>query len=55
MKKLADFINKPQKRPMMPMVPIDLKDNEASKRLIKHTAERVIKEHKQELVQLAYK
>lgn len=55
MKKLADFIGKQYSRPAVPMVVINLKDDEASRRLIKHAAQRVIKEHKQELIQLAYK
>lgn len=55
MKKLADFIQKSEQRPNVPMVKITLEDNPASKRLIQHTAKRVIQQHKQELQQLAYK
>lgn len=42
-------------RPNVPIVRMDLSDNEATKRLITHATKRVIQQHKQELEKLAYR
>lgn len=46
----------PQKnRPHTPIVPMNLSDNEATRRLVAHATKRVIKTHKEELQKLAYR
>lgn len=56
MKKLSDFTqNLHYQRPIVKVVPMDLSDHEAAKRLVTHAARRVIKQHRRELEQLAYK
>ncbi|MBF7696203.1 hypothetical protein [Acinetobacter rathckeae] len=37
------------------VVPIDFQDNEATKRMVMHSAKRVIQQHKEEIQALAYK
>lgn len=37
------------------VVPIDFQDNEATRRLVMHSARRVISQHKDEIQELAYK
>ncbi|WP_416334346.1 hypothetical protein [Acinetobacter guillouiae] len=39
----------------MNVVAIDFKDDEATKRLVMHSARRIIKQHKEEIQELAYK
>lgn len=37
------------------VVAIDFKDNDATRRLVMHSARRIIKQHKNEIQELAYK
>lgn len=37
------------------VIPMDLQDDEATKRLVMHSARRVIRQHKEEIQALAYK
>ncbi|MFA9485963.1 hypothetical protein LU276_05155 [Moraxella haemolytica] len=52
LKKLA---TEPIKRPTTPIVPMQLSDDEATRRLVAHATQRVIKAHKEELQKLAYR
>lgn len=55
-KRLKDFeMNKQIKRPVFEVLPMDFKDNEATKRIVTHTVKRIIKQHKEEFQNLAYK
>ena len=56
MKKLADFSTEQRiKRPQVPVVPMQLSDDEATHRLVVHATKRVIKQHYLELEKLAYR
>ena len=55
-KRLIDFkTDKRIKRPIFTVLPIKFGHDEATKRVVTHTARRVIKQHKVELQNLAYK
>ncbi|HFX6309578.1 hypothetical protein HB371_18825 [Acinetobacter baumannii] len=54
--KLKDFHTENRRsRNITPLVPMQLGEDEASKRLVIHTVRRVIQKHKDELIALANK
>lgn len=57
MKRLEDInLEDRNKRPAItPILPMKLGDDEASRRVIMHSARKVIRQHKDELIALAYK
>ncbi|EXA68364.1 hypothetical protein J504_0401 [Acinetobacter baumannii 348935] len=58
MKRLSDFkVENRRKRSAMAgqILPINFSNDEATKRVVMHSARRVIKQHKEEIQELAYK
>ena len=55
-KRLKDFtIENRKPRPIVPVLPMQFGDDEATKRIVMHSATQVIRQHKDELTKLAYK
>lgn len=55
-KRLKDFtIENRKPRPIVPVLPMQFGDGEATKRIVMHSAKQVIRQHKDELTKLAYK
>ena len=55
-KRLKDFkIEGRKPRPIVPVLPMQFGDDEATKRIVMHSAKQVIRQHKDELTKLAYK
>ena len=56
MKWLKDFkVNERIPRPAVKFLPMQFGDNEATRRIVLHHARRLILQHKEEILKLAYK
>lgn len=56
MERIKDFkIDDRTPRPAIKVMPMQFDDDEATRRIVMHDARRVIRQHKEEIQQLAYK
>lgn len=54
-KKLLNSLKRSDRNINTNVVPINFQDDEATRRLVMHSAKRVIKQHKDEIQELAFK